>query len=138
MINRGNCSPVVMVVEDDVEMNELERELLAVYGFETLPAYTGTEAVAISRKNHPDAVLLDVMLPEMDGFETCWRLIQQENYRHLPVIIVSALAEDESRRRGYASGASAYFTKPFDPDEVVATLRKLIALDRVGHAPPRG
>ncbi len=122
-------NPLVMVVEDDVEMNELQRELLNVHGFEAVAAYTGIEAVDVCRQRTPDAVLLDVMLPEMDGFETCARLRQQHDHRP-PIIIISALAEDECRRQGYASGADAYFSKPFNPDEVICTLRKLIDADR--------
>lgn len=117
--------PVVVVVEDDVEMNELERELLGLYGFTTIPAYTGTEAVSVCMRAEVDAVLLDVMLPEMDGFETCSRLREDRN-GSLPIIMISALAEDDSRRRGYASGANAYFAKPFDPEEVVGALQRLL------------
>ena len=116
---------VVLVVEDDVEMNELEREFLAIHGFRTISAYTGTEAVDACCRDRPDAVLLDVMLPEMDGFETCRRLRSQRSSK-LPIIMISALAEEESRQRGLASGADAYFSKPFDPSEVVKVLRELI------------
>lgn len=63
--------PIVMVVEDDVEMNQLERELLEVHGLDSVPAYTGPEAIEVCRTCHADAILLDIMLPEMDGFETC-------------------------------------------------------------------
>jgi len=122
-------NPLVIVVEDDVEMNELQRELLSIHGFDAVAAYTGTEAVDVCRRRAPDAVLLDVMLPEMDGFETCTRLRQQQDHR-VPIIIISALAEDECRRQGYGSGADAYFGKPFDPDEVIGTLRRLIHGDR--------
>lgn len=121
----NSSNPVVMVVEDDAEMNELERELLAVHGFDTLSAYSGAEAVELSHQKRCDAILLDIMLPEMDGFETCSRIREQLDSR-LPIVMVSALSEDDCRRRGYACGASAYFTKPFDTEEIVSTLRRLI------------
>ncbi len=121
----ADSNPVVVVVEDDVEMNELERELLSVYGFESIPAYTGAEAVDVCGRQRPDAVLLDVMLPEMDGFEACTRLRKQDG-DGMPIVMLSALAADESRQRGFASGADAYFAKPFDPDEVIGAIRKLI------------
>ncbi len=114
-----------MVVEDDVEMNELQREFLAVYGMDAVPAYTGIEAVEESRSSRADAVILDLMLPEMDGFETC-RQLRHKLGERLPIIIVTALDSEDSRRKGYAAGANAYFTKPFDPDEVVAKIRELI------------
>lgn len=123
MVSRN---PTVLVVEDDVEMNELEREFLAVCGFEPVPAYTGHEAVAVFQRQHPDAVLLDLMLPEMDGFETCRRLRACEDCRHPAIVIVTALAQEEYRRRGQVCGADAYITKPFNPDEMVQTLRDLI------------
>lgn len=119
--------PVVIVVEDDVEMNDLERQFLDLYGLRSLPAYTGPEALEVCGDCHPDAVLLDLMLPEMDGFETCRRLRQCGNgSRRMPIVIVTALDTDDCRRRGFEAGADAYFSKPFDPDEVAQTLRILI------------
>ena len=120
----GNGSPVVMVVEDDPEMNELQRELLASHGLDAVPAYTGAEALEVAASSHASAVLLDVMLPEMDGFETCAHL--REASRRLPIVMITALDNDDCRRRGFEAGADAYFVKPFNPDEVVATLRMLI------------
>ena len=116
---------VVMVVEDDVEMNELQQEMLAVHGMDAIPAYTGREALEINQQSKPDAVLLDIMLPEMDGFETCRRL-RSMNHRKLPIVMLTALDADDCRQRGYKVGADAYFTKPFDPDQVIQTLQMLI------------
>ena len=118
--------PVVMVVEDDVEMNQLERELLDVYGLDSVPAYTGNEALEVFQRCHADAVLLDLMLPELDGFETCRRLRSFHGKGRPVVIIVSALDSEDSRRRGFECGADAYFAKPFDPDEVIQTLQSLL------------
>jgi DNA-binding response OmpR family regulator len=119
--------PVVMVVEDDAEMNDLERELLELNGIRAVAAYTGIQAVEIFKQGHTDAVLLDVMLPELDGFETCRRLRALDSGR-LRIIMISALDSDDCRRKGYEMGADAYFTKPFDPDEVVSAIQRLIAL----------
>lgn len=120
---------VVMVVEDDVEMNELQRELLAVHGLDAFPAYTGAQALDLFRSKPADAILLDVMLPEIDGFETCRRIRQHNNGhagRKMPIVMVTALDSDDCRRRGYEAGADAYFAKPFDPDEVISTIQTLI------------
>ncbi len=117
--------PLVLVVEDDEEMNRLECELLELWGMEAISAYTGTEAVELAEKCEADAVLLDIMLPEMDGFEACRKICLQNN-RHIPVIIISALDSDDCRRRGNEVGADAYFAKPFDIDRLVETLKKLI------------
>ena len=118
--------PLVLVVEDDVELNQLERELLDVHGLDSLAAYTGSQAVEVSASCHADAVLLDIMLPELDGFETLRRL-RTLNGRYVPVVILSALDSEDCRRRGFETGADAYFAKPFDPDEVIQTLQNLIA-----------
>lgn len=118
--------PLVMIVEDDEEMNQLERELLAVHGLDSVPAYTGKEALEICEQRSPDAVLLDLMLPQMDGFETCRRLRESAPPR-LPIIIVTALDGEDCRREGLEVGADAYLCKPFDPDEIIATLRRLLA-----------
>jgi DNA-binding response OmpR family regulator len=129
--------PIVMVVEDDVEMNQLERELLEVHGLDSVAAYTGIEAIDLCSRCHADAILLDIMLPEMDGFETCRRLRGTNSHR-IPVIILSALDSEECRRRGFEVGADAYFAKPFDPDEVVEAIRALIAVQNhaTQKAPP--
>jgi len=120
--------PVVLVVEDDAEMNELQRELLDVHGFDSMAAYTGVEALEVCGRNRTDAVLLDLMLPEMDGYETCRRLRCQVAGR-LPIVMVTALDGEDCRKRGIEAGADAYFTKPFDPDQVVSTLEVLLGAD---------
>jgi DNA-binding response OmpR family regulator len=117
---------LILVVEDDAEMNQLQRELLAIHGMDSVPAYSGTEALAVDAERKPDAILLDVMLPELDGFETCIRLREQQD-RDVPVIMLTAMDSDECRQRGFAAGADAYFIKPFDPDEVIKSLEVLLA-----------
>ncbi len=114
-----------MVVEDDKEMNQLECELLQIHGMDTVPAYSGTEAVEVAARCHADAILLDMMLPEMDGFECC-RHLRSRNCSNIPIIIISALDSEETRQQGLDAGADAFFTKPFDPFEIVDTLRMLI------------
>ena len=118
--------PLVMVVEDDREMNELECELLQIHGMSTISAYDGAEAVDLVRERPADAVLLDIMLPEMDGFECC-RHLKADLTHDMPIVIVTALDTRDSREQGLAAGADAVFTKPFDPQEVVDTVRRLIA-----------
>lgn len=117
--------PVIMVVEDDPEMNELERDLLDAYGMDSVPAYTGTEALEVFKRPGLDAVLLDIMLPELDGFETCRHLRRLHNSA-VPIIILTAMDSEESRRRGFEVGADAYFCKPFDPEELASKIQDLI------------
>ena len=114
-----------MVVEDDTEMNELQRELLELNGLEAVAAYTGDEAVDQARICCADAVLLDVMLPGRNGFEVC-RSLREHIGSSLPIVMITALDTEDCRLRGFEAGADAYFAKPFDPDEIIATLRMLI------------
>jgi len=118
--------PLIMVVEDDVEMNELQRELLSLHGMDTVPAYSGRQALELSEQCNVSAILLDVMLPELDGFETCRQIRQRQNGQSVPIIMLTALDSEDCRQRGYACGANAYFVKPFDPDEVVQKLLSLM------------
>ena len=100
--------PLILIVEDDMEMNELQRELLALHGMNSMPAYTGPQAVDMS-ENHPvDAILLDIMLPEMDGFEVCERIRNQEGCKkRVPIIMLTAMDGEECRQRGSDAGADA-------------------------------
>jgi DNA-binding response OmpR family regulator len=122
--------PRIMVVEDDAEMNQLERELLELSGLDSVPAYSGAEAVKRFDDRAPDAVLLDLMLPEMDGYEACSKL-RRNGGRQVPIVVVTALDDEGSRHRAAEAGADAYFVKPIDVDSVVATLRTL--MDRSEH-----
>ena len=119
--------PLILVVEDDAEMNELQRELLAIHGMDSLPAYSGTEALKLLETHPIDGILLDIMLPEMDGFETCRHIRNRHTGKSLSVIMVTAMDTEDCRQRGFDAGADAYFVKPFDPDEVVSSLNVLIA-----------
>lgn len=120
-----NNRPVVIVVEDDVELNELQRQFLDIHGMDSVPAYTGTEALRVFQVTKPAAVLLDVMLPEMDGFEICRNLRLKPGPR-IPIILVTALDSEDCRRKGFQAGADAYFAKPFDPEEVIGAIQKMI------------
>jgi two-component system response regulator VanR len=116
-----------MVVEDDAEMNELERQLLAVHGIESFPAHSGREAIELFENRQVDGVLLDVMLPEIDGFETCRRLRQLSSNPTMPIIMITAMSDPTVTDKGYAMGANALFPKPFSPDEVINKLQTLLA-----------
>jgi len=120
----------VLVVEDDEEMNALQREFLEVHGLETFPAYDGCQALEACELEPIDAVLLDVMLPKKDGFETC-RLLRLRAGKELPIVMLTALEGEEFFRRGTEAGANAYFTKPFDPVEVVEKILELLAQDSI-------
>ena len=120
--NNGHRS--VLVVEDDREINELVGAYAQLAGFEYRPALDGTSALREARERVPSAVVLDLMLPDIDGFEVCQRLKKEPDTKPVPVIMLTALSDEASRRRGVECGAIEYMTKPFDPDRLMAALSK--------------
>jgi two-component system cell cycle response regulator len=115
-----------ILVVDDIELNRrvLEAKLSAEY-YQVLLASDGNEALKVARADSPDVVLLDVMMPGLDGYETCKLLKQDERTRHIPVLMVTALDERESRVKALEFGADDYLTKPVDDMQLMARLRNL-------------
>jgi len=114
----------VLVVEDDREINELVGAYAQIAGFEYRAALDGATALREAHRRVPAAVVLDLMLPDMDGFEICSRLKSEDDTRSVPVIILTALGGEANRRKGEQCGASEYLTKPFDPDSLMAALAR--------------
>jgi DNA-binding response OmpR family regulator len=114
----------VLVVEDDREINELVGAYAQIAGFEYRPALDGATALREAHDRIPAAVVLDLMLPDIDGFELCTRLKKESDTRNVPVIMLTALGSDDARRRGLACGATEYLVKPFDPDRLIDALSR--------------
>ena len=112
----------VLVVEDDREINSLVGAYAQICGFEYRPALDGTTALREARRETPSAVILDLMLPDVDGFEVCRRLRYDLHLTDVPIIILSALSSEKDKARGRECGADEYLTKPFNPDELIKTL----------------
>jgi len=121
-----------ILVVDDVEANVrlLEAKLTLEY-YEVLTAGDGTTALRIASEERPDIILLDVMMPGMDGFETCRRLKADPVTRHIPVVLVTALDGREDRLRGLDAGADDFVTKPIDDVILLARVRSLLRLKSV-------
>jgi DNA-binding response OmpR family regulator len=114
----------VLVVEDDPEINQLVGAYAEICGYRYRCALNGEAAIAEIRLRVPDLVILDVMLPDLDGFEICRQVKAIANGHVLPVIMLTALDTDESRNKGKQCGANAYLTKPFDPDQLMQTMSR--------------
>jgi DNA-binding response OmpR family regulator len=114
----------LLVVEDDPELNELVGAYAQICGFEYRAALNGNTALAEAARRPPTLVILDLMLPDLDGFEVCRRLKGDARLRSIPVIILSALGGQEERDRGIDCGAAEYVTKPFDPDRLMQTISR--------------
>ena len=123
----------VLVVEDEPELNELVGAYVQIAGFDYRAAAGGNDALRKASEHHPALILLDVMLPDVDGFEVCRRLKKEQQTADIPVVMLTALDRDEHRRKGMQCGAVTYLTKPFDPDHLMKTIQDKAA--RNGHSP---
>ncbi len=113
----------VLVVDDDVKTVELVRLYLNRDGYRVLTAYDGLEALRLARENHPDLIVLDIMLPGLDGLEVC-RTLRAES--DVPIIMLTARTTDQDRLTGLELGADDYVTKPFSPRELAARVRTVL------------
>ena len=109
----------VLVVDDDRNICELLKLYLQKEGFETLFAYDGSEAVTVAKEQEPDIIILDVMMPIINGWEAC-KLIRQ--FSNVPIIMLTALDTTENKVQGLNIGADDYIVKPFEPVEVIARI----------------
>jgi len=114
----------LLVVEDDPELNQLVGAYAEMAGFRYRRALNGTDALAEIERLIPAAIVLDLMLPDMSGFDLCAQVKCVARTHHIPVIILTALDSDSSRRRGRECGAAEYLTKPFDPDVLMETISR--------------
>ncbi len=118
----------ILVVDDQAaNVRLLEARLQAEY-FDVCTASDGFEAIEVARSQQPDLILLDVMMPRMDGYETCAKLKADRSTRHIPVVMVTALDQREDRIRGLESGADDFLTKPIDDVALFARVRSLLRL----------
>ena len=113
----------VLVVDDDVKTVELVRLYLSRDGYRVLTAYDGIEALRLAREGHPDLIVLDLMLPGIDGLEIC-RILRSES--DVPIIMLTARATDQDKLIGLDLGADDYVTKPFSPRELAARVRTVL------------
>jgi len=113
----------VMVVDDDVKTVELVKLYLNRDGYKVITAYDGNEALQLARENHPDLIVLDLMLPGINGLEIC-RTLRAES--DVPIIMLTALTTDDDRLTGLDLGADDYVTKPFSPRELAARVRAVL------------
>ncbi len=116
-------TPTVLIVDDDRINVRILDTMLQKEGYQTLTAGDGEEAYQIARDKQPDLILLDIMMPDVDGFEACVDLRQDQLTTDIPVIFLSALADSESKVKAFNIGAVDYVCKPFQREEVLARTR---------------
>ena len=114
----------ILVADDDPVILRLVEVNLGLEGFEVDTAARGEEALTLARERHPDLIILDVMMPGMTGWDVAEQLREDEATSTIPVIFLSARAQEEDRRRGQSLGVAAYITKPFDPGDLIEIISK--------------
>jgi two-component system KDP operon response regulator KdpE len=112
--------PRVLVVDDETQILRALRVILRDAGFEALPASRGEEALDVAALHPPDAAIIDLLLPDIDGVELCRRL---REWTQMPMIVLSAVGDEDAKVRALAAGADDYVTKPFGPRELIARLQ---------------
>jgi DNA-binding response OmpR family regulator len=122
----------VLIVDDEPMARTLLRLMLVRAGFNVSEAENGSDALAKVKKNRPDIILLDVMMPGMDGFMVCESIRGQDDMTNLPIIMLSAKTDLDSINRGLRLGATKYLTKPISPEDLTAHVRD--ALENVAPA----
>ncbi len=122
----------ILVVDDESHIVKMVESRLQANGYEVISAADGDEGLKLARSESPDLIILDLMLPKLDGYKICRMLKFDEKYRHIPVIMFSARAQETDRKLGMETGADAYIVKPFKSEEMLAKIRELLREDAAG------
>jgi two-component system alkaline phosphatase synthesis response regulator PhoP/two-component system response regulator VicR len=117
----------IMAVDDERHIVRLIQVNLERAGYQVVTAFDGPEALKKVESDKPDLIVLDVMMPKMDGFEVLKRLQANPETREIPVVMLTAKAQDADVFRGWASGVSAYLTKPFNPLELLTFVKRILS-----------
>ncbi len=126
----------IMIVDDDMEATSILSRLLKLEGYESISVNDSTLAIQKASDVKPDVFLLDLMMPELDGFKLCRLLRENREFRRTPIIIVTALNNMDSRVVAYGAGANDYISKPYLPHELVLKIREQLARAKEGWDDP--
>ena len=116
----------ILIIEDDQDILEMLEYNLREEGYDTFSALNGKDGIALAKKEQPNLIILDIMLPILDGFEVCRLLKRDEIAAQIPVIILSAKSQETDKIVGLELGADDYVTKPFSPRELIARIRAIL------------
>ncbi len=115
----------LLIVDDEPDLADMIKFRLESNGYEILLANDGQQALEVARKERPDLIILDLMLPKMDGYKVCGLLKKDARYANIPIIIFTAKAQEEDKKLSQEVGANAYLSKPFEPKILLEKIREL-------------
>ena len=116
----------ILVIDDDIAINELIKINLELQGYDVIQSYNGTEGFALAKQELPNLIVLDVMMPEVDGFTVAQRIRQYDGISDTPIIMLTALSQLNDKVNGFNIGVDDYLTKPFETDELIVRVRALL------------
>jgi len=116
----------ILIVDDEPSIIVALQFLMEQNGYETLVAFSGEEAMEVVVRHRPDLILLDIMLPVVDGFEVCQRVREKPDWKDIRIVLVTALDREANVAKGLALGADAYVTKPFANADLIAKVKELL------------
>jgi len=117
----------ILVVEDSQDIRNILYMRLLINGYDVIVAEDGQQGLDKAKNENPDLIILDLMLPKIDGYEVCRMLKFDDKFKNMPIIILSALDQQEDREKATKSGADAYFIKPFDLELLLTKIKNLIS-----------
>jgi DNA-binding response OmpR family regulator len=116
----------ILVVDDEAQMVDLVKVLLDASGYEVLTALDGQEALEIAQTKMPNLIVLDVMLPKINGYKICRLLKYDKRYKHIPIIMFTARAQDKDEETGMEAGADFYLKKPYEPQVLLDKIKEYL------------
>ena len=126
----------ILLVDDEPSIVKMVGKRLEVEGFEVLIATDGQDGLDKARAESPDLIVLDLMLPKLNGYEICTMLKQDSRYQKIPVVMFTAKAQEKDEKLGLECGANAYVRKPFRAQELLGKIRSLLPEAPAGSTPP--
>ena len=121
-------NPIILCVDDEEANLKLLEKILLPRGYTVVSAASGKDALLKIKSQAIDLVLLDIIMPGMDGFEVCRQIKKDQKFRNIPVIMITTLTAKQDRIRGIEAGSEEFFSKPFDPTELLAKIRLLLTI----------
>ena len=117
----------ILIVDDEADLVETVRFPLEMEGFNVLVSYNGEDGLGQARREKPDLILLDLMLPKLDGYKVCRLLKFDERYKNIPILMLTAKTQEKDKALGLETGANEYITKPFDLEKLVEKVKEYLS-----------